>query len=52
VADVSTMLERGLVDPARLRACYDEIEPGLYPFPALDAADFRRSLEEVVGRPS
>jgi hypothetical protein len=51
VADVRTMLEHGLVDPARLRACYDEIEPGLYRFPALDAADFRRSLEEIVGGP-
>jgi uncharacterized nucleotidyltransferase DUF6036 len=46
--DVATMLSQGLVEPARLRACFDEIEPQLYRFPAIDPADFRRALEESV----
>jgi hypothetical protein len=46
--DVATMLGQGLVEPARLRACFDEIESQLYRFPAIDPADFRRALEEAV----
>lgn len=49
--DVRTMLEQDLVDPARLRAYFDEIELHLYRFPALDAADFRRRLEDALARP-
>jgi hypothetical protein len=45
--DVRTMLERGLVEPERLRACFDEIEAELYRFPAVDPADFRRAVESV-----
>jgi hypothetical protein len=49
VADVREIVARGLVDEARLRSCFDEIEPELYRFPAVDAADFRTSLEEFLG---
>jgi hypothetical protein len=49
--DVRELLARDLVDPARLRACFEEIEPELYRFPAIDAADFRRSVEELPTRP-
>jgi hypothetical protein len=46
--DVAEMLARGLVEPASLRARYDEIEPRLYRFPQLDAASFRRRLERAL----
>jgi hypothetical protein len=46
--DVATMIGKELVEPARLRACFDEIEPQLYRFPAIDPADFRRALDEAV----
>lgn len=46
--DVRAMLERGLVERARLKSAYEEIEPRLYRFPAVDPTDFRRSVEEAV----
>ncbi len=46
--DVRSMLGSGLVDPARLRACFEEIEPQLYRFPAIDPSDFRRALEDAL----
>jgi hypothetical protein len=49
VEDARTMLERGLVEPEKLRSCFAEIEPELYRFPAVDAADFRQSLEDFLG---
>jgi hypothetical protein len=48
VDDVREMVARGLVDEARLSSSFGEIEPELYRFPAVDAADFRRSLEEFL----
>lgn len=45
--DVRALLERGLVEPGALLACFDEIEPQLYRFPAIDGADFRRAVEGV-----
>jgi hypothetical protein len=49
VEDVLELLRRGLVDDRRLCAYFAEIEPELYRFPAIDPADFRRSLEELLG---
>jgi hypothetical protein len=46
--DVRVMLERGLIEPDRLRAAFDEIEPQLYRFPAIDPADFRRRVEDFL----
>jgi hypothetical protein len=46
--DASAMLARGLVDPGRLRRAFEEIEPQLYRFPALDPADFRRRVEDFL----
>ena len=46
--DLEEMLVRGLVERARLRECFDEIEPQLYRFPAVDAADFRRAVGELT----
>jgi hypothetical protein len=47
--DVRSFLESGLVDPPRLLAFLDEIEPELYRFPAVDPATFRRAVERAVG---
>jgi hypothetical protein len=49
VEDARIMLKRGLVEIDRLRSAFDEIEPQLYRFPAIDPADFRRRVEEFVG---
>lgn len=43
--DVAALVEAELVEPGRLRACFDEIEPELYRFPAIDPPAFRRSVE-------
>ena len=48
LVDVREMLERGLVKGTQLRSSFEEIEPELYRFPAVDPADFRRSLEELL----
>lgn len=49
LADVRAMVERGLVDPAALRAAFEEIEGELHRFPAIDPAAFRRRVDEQVG---
>lgn len=46
--DVGTMLEKGLVEPARLRELYDEIEPELFRYPAIDPAVFRQKVAAIV----
>lgn len=45
-SDVRQMMERGLVDPHELRRRFEEIEPYLYRYPAIDPVAFRRALEE------
>jgi hypothetical protein len=47
--DVRTMIEHDLVEPARLRTLYEEIEPALYRYPAIDPYVFRQKLEEALG---
>jgi hypothetical protein len=47
--DVEAMVARGLVDRDRLRRCFDEIEPELYRFPAIDPPSFRRRVELATG---
>jgi hypothetical protein len=44
LTDLRSMLENGLVEPSCMRALYDEIEPELYRYPAIDPAEFRRRL--------
>ena len=46
--DSREMLRRGLVDPQRLLASYEAIEPQLYRYPAVDPATFRRGVEEAI----
>ncbi|MDQ3379208.1 MAG: hypothetical protein M3546_02650 [Actinomycetota bacterium] len=43
--DVRSMLERQLVEPARVLAYFDEIAPELYRFPAIDPPAFRRRVD-------
>ncbi len=45
--DVRAMVERGLVERARAVAYFDEIEPELFRFPAIDSRAFRRRVEEA-----
>jgi non-ribosomal peptide synthetase component F len=46
--DVAAMLDRGLVDPAQALEYFDQIEPELYRFPAIDPLSFRRRVVEVL----
>lgn len=48
VADVREMAARGLIEPARLLLFFDQIAPGLYRYPAIDPASFRRAVEQTV----
>jgi hypothetical protein len=43
-ADVKEMIRRGAVDRERLMRHFEEIEPLLYRFPAIDPASFRRAV--------
>jgi hypothetical protein len=49
VEDVRELLDRGLVEPGRLLELFEEIEPDLYRFPAVDPVDFRRSVLDAAG---
>lgn len=46
--DVTALIARGLVDRRRLQDYFDEIEPELYRFPAVDPPSFRRAVEAVT----
>ncbi len=48
IGDVRHMVARGLVDPAELLRLFGEIEGALFRYPALDADDFRRRVEEFI----
>jgi hypothetical protein len=47
-SDVDALIERGLVDPNRLQDYFNDIEPELYRFPAVDPPSFRRAVEAVT----
>jgi hypothetical protein len=47
--DVDAMLERGLVRGKRLRTMFDEIEPQLFRFPAVDPDQLRAAVHAVTG---
>jgi hypothetical protein len=42
------MAARGLIEPARLLRFFEQIAPGLYRYPAIDPASFRRAVEQSV----
>jgi hypothetical protein len=48
--DVLEMIRRGLVSTAALREAFAAIEPRMYRYPAIDAAEFRRSLDAVIDK--
>lgn len=49
--DVAAMLERGVVEPRTALEYFEEIEPELYRFPAIDPRAFRRRVEEAFDQP-
>lgn len=51
VGDVRAMWERGLVEPNRLQQYFDEIEPELFRFPAIDPPAFRRAVTAMFAEP-
>lgn len=48
LADVESMVRDGLVDPQRLARLYDEVEPFLYRYPALDAPTLRAAVTRLA----
>lgn len=46
--DVREMISRGLVDRGELLRRFEQIEPQMYKYPAIDPKRFRSSLEEVL----
>ncbi|MGH9465212.1 MAG: DUF6036 family nucleotidyltransferase [Thermoanaerobaculia bacterium] len=46
-ADVQEMIRRRVIDWDRLMQHFEQIEPRLYRFPAIDPASFRRAVERV-----
>jgi hypothetical protein len=48
LADVQAMLDHGLIEPDRLAELYEAIEPDLFRYPAIDAAAFRRRLDDAL----
>jgi hypothetical protein len=48
LADVEAMLDRGLVEPARLKELFAAIEPFLHRFPAVDPPTLRSALEAAL----
>lgn len=47
--DIREMITRGLVEREELRSRFEQIEPKLFRYPAIDPAAFRRALESVLG---
>lgn len=48
LGDVRQLIDRGLVQPERLRELFEAIEPRLYRYPAVDPGSFRRRLDELL----
>jgi hypothetical protein len=46
--DAREMIERGLIEAARLTEFYEAIKPRLYRYPAIDPESFRRALEDFL----
>lgn len=42
------LLDRGLVEPDRLRELFGAMEPRLERYPAIDPPSFRRRLEQML----
>jgi len=48
LADVREMIERGHVQPARLRELFETIAPEIYRYPAIEPAAFRQKLNAAL----
>jgi hypothetical protein len=48
IGDVEEMLARGLIEPRRALGFFDQIEPRLERYPAIDPAAFRRAAERIL----
>lgn len=48
--DVTAIARRGLIEPQRLQAFFDQVAPELYRYPAIDADAFRRAVARGVQR--
>jgi hypothetical protein len=46
--DVRALIRHGLADVASVRATFEQIEPELYRFPAIEPAAFRRRVEDAL----
>jgi hypothetical protein len=51
LADVEAMVQRGFVEPRRALRYFEQVEPHLYRYPAIDAPSFRRAVEEIFAPP-
>jgi len=49
--DVEKMVQSGLVEPRRLLQLFEEVEPQLFRFPAVDPSSLRAAVEALVGDP-
>jgi len=49
LADVDSLLRRGLIERARALKYFRRIEPDLYRFPAIDPPAFRRAVQAAFG---
>jgi hypothetical protein len=48
--DVGAMVRDGLVDPKRLVELFDEVEPSLYRYPAVDPNSLRAAVTQLASR--
>jgi len=48
MADVAAMIDGALVDPEQLRGFYEQIEPELFRYPAIDPPAFRQKLDDAL----
>jgi hypothetical protein len=46
--DVASMMSKGRVEPRRLLSLFEQIEPELYRYPAIDPARFRSAVLSIV----
>jgi hypothetical protein len=47
--DVRAMVDRDLVEPAKLRELFDQVSDQLYRFPGIDAAALRQAVTSMAG---
>jgi hypothetical protein len=50
LTDMREMLDRGLINRDELRRRFEQIEPQLYRYPAIDPQAFREALEQALAK--